>query len=128
MIYGHGIDIVKVERLRKLLADQNDHFIARVFTEAERAYCNQKSDAAMYYAARFAVKEAFGKATGLGLVASADFHDLDVQHDDKGKPILVLNGRAKQVCSELEISNVHVSISHDGDYAIASVILEKDAK
>lgn len=125
MIIGHGIDIVHIERFRKLLAKNDGHFIERVFNESEREYCDSRADPAPHYAARFAVKEAFGKATGLGLVRSADFHDVSVTHDAAGKPGLNLISRAAETCKDLGVTQTHISISHDGDLAIASVLLEK---
>ena len=69
-ILGHGIDLVSIPRIRDILERQGEHFRARVFTPVERAYCERMQDPAPHFAARFAAKEAFAKALGLGLAGA----------------------------------------------------------
>lgn len=124
-ILGHGIDVVNIPRMREVLARQGEHFQKRVFGDAERAYCLTKSDPAPYFAARFAAKEAYGKALGLGLGPSGDFHEIEVEHDERGAPSFVLKGSAKEIFLSRGGDQVFLSISHDGDIAMASVIVTK---
>ncbi|WP_432822738.1 holo-ACP synthase [Trichloromonas sp.] len=122
---GVGVDLSQISRFRRFLDQGNAGVIDRVFTAGEKAYCLPKRDPAPHLAARFATKEAFLKALGLGLREGISWQDMDVVRDELGKPSLVLSGRAAAICREREISAIHLSYSHDGDYATATVILEK---
>jgi len=121
-LLGHGVDMVACERIREILNKENSPFEARVFTAAEIAYCRRKKDPAPHFAARFAAKEAYGKALGLGLGASGDMLEVEVVHDEKGAPGFRLHGRARELLENLRGKPV-LSLSHDGAYAMASVIL-----
>jgi holo-[acyl-carrier protein] synthase len=123
-IAGLGTDLVRVERFRRFVREAKSALLERLFTEGERCYCLAKRDPAPYLAARFAAKEAFLKALGLGLRDGICWHDMDVVRDELGKPSFVLTGRAQEICRKRGIGAVHLSYSHDGDYAAASVILE----
>jgi holo-[acyl-carrier protein] synthase len=121
-ILGHGVDLVACDRIREILKKEGSPFVARVFTEAEIAYCQKKKDPAPHFAARFAAKEAYGKALGVGLGASGDLLEVEVVHDEKGAPSLRLHGRARDLLANAG-GQVALSLSHDGAYAMASVIL-----
>ncbi len=121
-LIGHGVDLVACERIREILAKENSPFEARVFTAAEIAYCRRKKDPVPHFAARFAAKEAYGKALGVGLGASGDLLEVEVTHDEKGAPGLRLHGRARELL-ESRGGKPALSLSHDGAYAMASVIL-----
>jgi holo-[acyl-carrier protein] synthase len=124
-IAGIGVDLSQVSRFRRFLEKGTGGVIDRVFTAGEKAYCLSQRDPAPHLAARFATKEAFLKALGLGLREGISWQDMDVVRDDLGKPSLVLSGRAAVICGERGIAAVHLSYSHDGDYATATIILEK---
>ena len=96
-------------------------FLARVFTEGERAFCDRFGDRATRYAARFAAKEAASKA--LGVPASIRFRDVEVVRGE-GAPRLVLAGAAAGAAAALRVTKVHLTISHDGGVAAAAVVLE----
>lgn len=121
-LIGHGVDMVACERIREILAKEGSPFVARVFTAAERAYCERKKDPAPHFAARFAAKEAYGKALGLGLGASGDLLEVEVVHDERGAPAFRLHGRARELL-ENRAGQAVLSLSHDGAFAIASVIV-----
>ena len=125
MIVGIGIDIVDIRRLRRALERQGDRFLMRVFTAAERDYCRAHRDAAPYFAARFAAKEALFKALGTGWAQGVTWHDAEVLRNEKGAPSLALSGRAEEISRSLGTQSVHVSLSHSEEAAIAIVILEK---
>lgn len=122
-LLGHGIDLVSCERIREILSKQGSHFEARVFTAAEIAYCRRKKDPFPHFAARFAAKEAYGKAMGLGLGASGDMLEVEVIHRENGAPALKLSGRAQELFIGAGAKSAALSLSHDGAYAIASVIV-----
>lgn len=125
MIIGLGIDIVKIERIEKILNRWNNRFKFRIFTEDEISYCSAKAKEAQHYAARFAVKEAAVKMLG-GTVYS--WQDLEVSNDESGKPGLSLKGKTAEIALGNGIKRLYVSIAHENDYAIAQVIGEGDSK
>jgi len=124
-ILGHGIDVVSISRMRETLSRQGEHFIARVFGVTETAYCQKKVDPTPSFAARFAAKEAYGKALGLGLGPSGEFSEIEVIHDQAGVPQLVLKGSAKEIFYQKGGGEIFLSLTHDGDIAMASVIITR---
>ena len=124
-IAGIGVDLSQASRFRKFLEKGEGGVIDRLFTVGEKAYCLPKRDPAPHFAARFASKEAFLKALGLGLREGISWHDMEVVRDALGKPSLALTGRAAEICRERGIAAIHLSYSHDGDFATATVILER---
>jgi len=123
-ICGLGVDLVRIGRFEKLLDSGKTAVIERIFTRAERDYALARKFPAPHLAARFAAKEAFLKALGLGLRDGLSWQDLEVVRDQFGKPSLVLSGRALELFRERGATALHLSYSHDGDYATATVILE----
>ena len=124
-IAGLGTDLVDVRRFRKFVAEGKTALLARLFTSAERTYAQTKKDPAPHLAARFAAKEACLKAFGLGLRDGLSWHDMEVVPDELGRPDLRLTGRAADLAAERKIDRVHLSYSHDGNYAVATVTLEQ---
>ena len=101
-------------------------FAERVFTAAERSYCDSRGVvAAQHYAARFAAKEAALKALQTGWRGGICWHDVEIAAHDSGAPYLVLRGVAKELMENLGASRAHLSISHTTEHAIAEVLLEK---
>jgi len=121
---GLGVDLARIERFRRLLAADKTAVIDRIFTSGETAYALGKKDPAPYLAARFAAKEAFLKALGLGLRQGISWQQIEVVRDELGKPSLRLTGRAAEIYREQGHARLLLSYSHDGDYAFATVILE----
>ncbi len=119
MIYGIGNDIVAVKRIAQLI--KQAAFLKKIYTSAEINYCEQKLNKAESYAARFAGKEAFMKALGTGWGQGICFVDIEILPNEAGQPILHLANIAKDTCVQM---HCHISLSHEKDYAIASVILE----
>jgi holo-[acyl-carrier protein] synthase len=125
VIVSIGIDIIEVRRVREVLA-RTPRFAERVFTDAERDYCESRGVvAAQHYAARFAAKEATLKALQTGWRGGISWHDVEVAAQDSGAPYLVLRGVAKELLEELGANKAYLSISHTTEHAIAEVILEK---
>ncbi len=125
MIVGVGIDIVDIGRMRQALGRQGERFVSRVYSEGEQAYCRAHRDPVPYFASRFAAKEALFKALGTGWAQGITWHDAEVQKADSGAPRLVLAGRAEEISRSLGTRNIHISLSHSEEAAIALVILEK---
>ena len=122
MIVGLGLDVVEVRRIDRLIAEElGERFLARVFSAAERAYCDDHPAArALHYAGRFAAKEAPVKA--LAAPSGLTWQDMEVLSD--GPPRFRVQGRCAEVIRERQIRALHLSLSHDGGMAVAAVILE----
>ena len=127
MIYGTGVDIVKINRIKKMINRWGDKFLKRIFSEGEIAYCQQKNNSAPHFAVRFAAKEAAAKMFGTGFV-NIKWTDIEVKKDERGKPYLIFNNEALKVSEKSEINRVHLSLSHEKEYAIAQVIGEGGQK
>jgi len=124
MILSTGIDIIEVYRIRETIA-RTPRFAERVFTDAEREYCESKGIvASQSYAARFAAKEAFLKALKTGWRGKIAWHDMEVLNDADGVPTLHVNGEARRILEGMGEPRVHLSLSHTTEHAIAYVILE----
>jgi holo-[acyl-carrier protein] synthase len=122
-IIGIGTDLARSERFRKFL-DPGNKVLERIFSDEERRYSLQKRNPVPHLAARFAAKEAFLKALGTGLRDGLAWRQVCVVLDPLGCPSLELSGRAAELLAERGANKTHLSYSHDGDYAVATVILE----
>jgi holo-[acyl-carrier protein] synthase len=123
MIAGIGIDMIEVDRVAdKVSKDQG--FLQRVFSEREITYCEDKANRFQHYAARFAAKEAFLKATGKGLLVGFDLYLIEVISDADGKPEIALSGVYKAMMTENHWIKIHVSLSHLNTVASAVVVIE----
>jgi holo-[acyl-carrier protein] synthase len=126
MIYGIGIDLVRVDRIAKAIARYGDRFLRRVFTPAEIAYCQARSRQGVYqFAQRFAAKEAFSKALGVGLRAGGiRWREVEILPNSMGKPEVQVSGRALSFCRQAGIKNMQLSLADEDNHAIAVVLLE----
>jgi holo-[acyl-carrier protein] synthase len=124
MIYGFGTDIVEVARIADRLK-KNPDLMQHLFSQQEQDYCLQQKKPALSFAARFAVKEAFLKAFGVTFIGNHSLPEIAVRNNEHGKPSIILSGKTLNAYEQLELKNIHVSISHTDVYAVASVILEK---
>lgn len=114
-----GIDTTQISRMAKSL--KSEPFVSRVFTDSEVAYCKDKPNAAASFAGVFCAKEAAAKAIGKGFGTGLMPHDIEVRHTASGAPYLEFkNGAAQLFCG----MDAELSISHDGDHAVAVVILK----
>jgi holo-[acyl-carrier-protein] synthase len=125
MIFGVGIDLVEIGRIEAILNKWDERFLNRVYTAEEIRYCGRRARPAVYFAARFAAKEAFLKGIGLGMGGGVRFRDIETIHDEKGKPILKLACGASAFLEAHGIRSVHLSISHTNSHATAVVVLEQ---
>jgi holo-[acyl-carrier protein] synthase len=124
LIYGTGIDIIEVARIQRVM-ERDIGFRDKIFTPGEIEYCESKNNKHQHYAARFSVKEAFLKAIGTGWRYGIRFADIEVYHDELGKPFIRVYGKAEELLKSEEISKIHVSLSHLKEMATAIVIIEK---
>lgn len=124
-IVGIGTDLARVDRFRRFVAEQKTALLARLFTAGERSYAFGKKDPSPHLAARFAAKESCLKAFGTGWRDGVSWQDMEVVPDDLGRPELKLSGRAAEIAADKKADAIHLSYSHDGDYAVATVILER---
>jgi holo-[acyl-carrier protein] synthase len=126
MIYGTGVDIVSVKRMQKVIERWGDRFIERVFTPGEIRICSSRAFPPSAYSMRFAAKEAFSKAIGHGMRNGIRWRDIEVFHYPGGRPGLRLHGRSEELCAKENLNGYHVSMSDDGEYGVAMVVLEKN--
>ncbi len=125
MIQGIGIDLVENNRIEKIISKWGQKFLHRVFSEKEIIYCNRHIQAAIHYGARFAAKEAFLKALGIGMGMGVKLREIEVVHDEQGKPDLSLRDGAQLLIAQRQINKIHLSLTHTKNYATAIVLLEK---
>jgi holo-[acyl-carrier protein] synthase len=125
MIYGVGIDLVNIPRMAGVIARWGDRFTERVFSPHEIEACTRRARPASAYAIRFAAKEAFSKAMGMGMKGGLSWREIEVFNDPKGKPGLRIHGRSLDICVKKGIGPIHLSLSDEGDYGSAVVVLEK---
>ena len=124
MIVAIGIDIIEVARIREVLL-RTPRFRERVFTPAERAYCdNRGAVAAQHYAARFAAKEAALKALQTGWRGGISWQDVEVASRESGAPYLILRGLVLELFTSSGATQAHLSLAHTTEHAIAQVVLE----
>ncbi len=121
----HGIDLVYVPKIRDIMKKRPE-FAQELFSGPEREYCLSKRDPYIHFAGRFAAKEACLKALGTGLSREGidgALAGIEVTHGKSGGPLLSLSGWAEKIGRRKKIAHTAVSISHSGEYAVASVIL-----
>jgi len=124
MIVGLGTDIIRVERMRAAIERRGERILNRLFTPAERAYCESRPHPMEHFAARFAAKEAAMKALGTGWRTGVGWSQIEVVREPSGRPLLRLTGRAAERAAELAAVAFSVSLTHDEAYAMAVVALE----
>lgn len=124
MIVGTGIDIAEIARFERFIKEDNQPLFRRLYTQLELDYCFAKRFAAQPLALRFAAKEAFLKALGTGLRDGINWLDIEVRNDEFGKPHLIVSGKAALRLAAIGAEKSHLSLSDDGGFAIAMVILE----
>jgi holo-[acyl-carrier protein] synthase len=125
VIISIGIDIIEVARIREVLL-RTPRFADRVYTTAERAYCDSRGVvAAQHYAVRFAAKEAALKALQTGWRGGISWQDVEISARESGAPYLIFRGEVLAVFEKFRATATHLSMSHTTEHAIAQVILER---
>ena len=113
-----GVDIVEIESIGRSIKFGGDHFLQRVYTHGEIAFCRGRLP---QLAARFAAKEAVSKALGTGM-RDISWHDIEVVSNKRGRPSISLSGRAAILAERLHLYDWQISISHSPSFAIAFII------
>jgi len=126
LIMGVGTDIVEIGRIKNAM-DANSRFLEKIFTATELEYLQSRNLRPEYVAGRFAAKEAVAKALGTGF-RGFDFKDIEIDRTTLGKPIVILKGKAKLIAKKEGQYNIHLSISHGQDSAVAYAIWEVEKK
>ena len=121
-IFGIGIDVVEVGRIRSSMEEFGEAFAKRIFTPAEREYCESQKRPALHYAARFAAKEAVAKAFGTGIGKDLGWLDMEVVRRDSGEPEMVLSGAGKAFAETNNIREIKISLTHAEHYAAANAV------
>ena len=125
-IIGIGVDIVNNNRLKRLI--KNKTFIERIFTNYEQKSSKTLKNKLNYYSKRFAAKEAFSKATGLGISKNLHFKNIEIKKNNKGKPSININKLTKNYLKKkfkVKSFKTKLSLSDEKNYSIAYVIIEK---
>lgn len=113
-----GVDLVEIDRVRRVLGQHGERFLRRVYTQAEVRHCRGRVPE---LAVRFAAKEAVSKALGTGL-RGISWRDVEVLPDPRGKPLVFLHGRARERADRLGLTHFAVSLSHSREFAVAFVV------
>jgi holo-[acyl-carrier protein] synthase len=123
VILTTGVDLIELDRVRRMIERHGERALSRVYTPAELAHCRGRVPE---LSARFAAKEATAKALGVGLSIMArdgvHWHDVETLPDGKGRPILHLYGRAAARAAEMGLTEWSISLSHGRDVAVAFVV------
>ena len=124
MIVGIGLDLAEVDRIEASIAKFGERFLNRIYTEAERKYCESKPNKFERFAGRFAAKEAAMKAIGTGWGRGVAWREFEVMRAPSGQPIIVFHGKAGEIAKALGVKKALVTITHSEKSAIAQVLLE----
>jgi holo-[acyl-carrier protein] synthase len=124
MINGIGIDIIKIDRIKKAIKKSGKRFLRKIFTAGEIKYCLARRFPEMHFASRFAAKEAVAKAAGTGLWRRGfSWRDIDIVNHGDNSPIYVeINGKLKR---KLRAGRILISMSHCRGYAAANAVILK---
>jgi holo-[acyl-carrier protein] synthase len=120
MIVGIGCDIIRIDRIRKMIERFSDRFLIRIFTSREVANAPDNFDLSIsYYAKRFAAKEAFSKALGTGIGNKISFKEIEIYNNDFGKPsIHIIN-------DHITFKSINLSLSDEREFALAFIVIEE---
>jgi holo-[acyl-carrier protein] synthase len=124
LIIGLGVDIAEVGRIKAAIERHGETFLRRLYTPAEREYCERFKNKYERYAGRFAAKEAAMKALGTGWSRGVRWVDVEVVRQRGGRPTVKLHGEAGNIADRLSVKNISLSITHTADQAFAQVIFE----
>jgi holo-[acyl-carrier protein] synthase len=125
LIYGVGVDLVRIQRLREMLERWGSRFLKRVFTPEEQAYCLQYPFPPRHLAAVFAAKEAVLKAIGTGLSQGIKWQEVQIKVAKGRSPQVRLTGIAAQLAQRRGVGSILISLSHDTGYAVAQAVALK---
>jgi holo-[acyl-carrier protein] synthase len=128
MIYGVGVDLVKIQRIKEAVERWDRRFLNRIFTPIEQEYSYRQKQPFLHLAGRFAVKEAVLKAMGTGLRSGIRWIEIEVVNQPSGKPEVRVSGKVKSLLRRRRVKEIYVSISHDTDYSVGQAVLVSKGK
>jgi len=123
MIYGIGIDIIKIDRMQEADQKWGRKFIEKFLTSDEIKYCFEKKVPYLSVAVRFAAKEALIKAIGSEI--AVNMKDIEIILNEKGRPSIKVKGTLESFFKENTITKCHLSLSHEREFGVACVVLEQ---
>ena len=128
MIIGNGVDLVKIDRIQRLLEKENSSFKTKLYTKSEINYCETKHNPIKHFASRYAAKEALLKAMGYGMREGVSWQDIEILNDSYGKPEIKISENIVKLIEKLhnfnnKYININLSLSDEDEYAIAFVII-----
>jgi holo-[acyl-carrier protein] synthase len=123
ILIGLGADVIEVARIKGVLDRQGERFLARVFTEEERAYCSGMAHPHKHLAARFAAKEAVSKAFTTGIGAELGWRSVSVYHGPRHQPLVRLDEKGEALLKAVGATRVLLTLSHTETVALAVAAL-----
>lgn len=119
-----GVDILEIDRIKKIIEKEGETFLLKIYTENEIKYC-EKRNVVKYksYAARFAAKEAVLKAFGTGMSSGIELKDIEILNEENGRPYVVLKKGALEFFEKMNGKDICISLSHSEKYTVANVII-----
>jgi holo-[acyl-carrier protein] synthase len=123
VIYGIGIDLVRISRIEAAIGRHGDRFAKRILSQYEYGQYAASRQRANFVAKHFAAKEALLKALGTGLRMGIQWRHMDVRNDALGKPYVLCSGRVQELFEERGITASFVSVTDEDEYAAAFVTL-----
>ncbi|MHB1687505.1 MAG: holo-ACP synthase [Ignavibacteriaceae bacterium] len=124
MVFGIGVDIIEIERVKESVDKYGDHFLNKIYTETELNYCLSKASKYQHLAARFAAKEAVFKAISTGWNKEVSWHDIEIYNEVNGMPLVKLRGGLESFLSNGK--SLKISMSHSRDYVVCMAIVYKE--
>ncbi len=124
MVLGVGVDIISISRMKDAVETGGKAFLNKTFTAQEQQQAETHSNPTAYFAMTFAAKEAIFKTFGIGWESGVQLTEISVTQGKHGEPIPVLTGRFAELASQRGAAKVLLSLSYDGDYAVAVAILD----
>ncbi|MHB8580181.1 MAG: holo-ACP synthase [Ignavibacteriaceae bacterium] len=124
MVFGIGVDIIEIDRVKKSVDKYGDNFLNKIYTETELNYCLNKASKYQHLAARFAAKEAVYKALSTGWNKEIGWHDIEIYNEANGMPLVKLKGDLESFLSNGR--SLKISISHSRDYVVCMAIVYKE--
>jgi holo-[acyl-carrier protein] synthase len=118
MILRTGVDLIEISRIEEVVQRHGKHYLERVYTPAEIAYCGKRAES---LAGRFAAKEAVAKALGSG-IGDVTWKEIEILGDELHAPVLNLSGEAEKKAKQLGLTTWSVSISHSQSHSVAVAV------
>ena len=124
MVFGIGIDIIEIDRIKNSVEKYGEHFLKKVYTQTELDYCLSKGNKYQHLAARFAAKEAVYKALTTGWSKDVGWQDIEIYNEPNGLPLVNLKGDLNSFLTDGK--SLKISMSHSRDYVACVAIIYRE--